>query len=113
MQGLLLLIAFQMLGELLQELFLASIPGPLIGMVLLFLSLAVKPHLKTLIEPITKALFKHLMLIYIAFGVGLMQFEALISNNGLAILFVVVVSALISIVLIGLIGQRMSRHASN
>jgi holin-like protein len=107
MQGLILLFCFQIAGQILQSLFFTMIPGPLIGMLLLFFSLNLVPKLYKRILPTTNIIFKHLMLIYIVYGAGLVNYESLIKDNGSNIMTIVAIAAAITIVLTGLISKRI------
>lgn len=110
MQGITFLILYQILGEAIQYSVLASVPGPLIGMLLLFLSLLLFPSLYRRIFPTTKKLMKHLMLIYIVYGAGLINDVGIIGQNALGIASVVFFGAIITIVCTALIGKGVN-HA--
>lgn len=109
MAGLILLVLFQFLGELLNHTLITVVPGPLLGLLLLFSSFHYKPSLYELIKPTSDLLLKHLMLIYIVYGVGLIQHQALLKDKGAWLFLLVILSALCTIILTSLISQNIQR----
>ncbi|MDN3637896.1 CidA/LrgA family protein [Simiduia curdlanivorans] len=72
--GLLVLIGFQILGELTALWLNLPIPGAVIGLLFLLLSLRVLPWRKTLVEPVeqvSEKLISHLSLLFLPAGVGI------------------------------------------
>lgn len=104
-EGLVYLLVFQLAGQLIHINWLTNIPGPLIGMLLLFICLTLIPHLQTTISKLTDVIFKHLMLIYIVFGVGLMNEMEVLKQNGMIILLLVVMAAFMTIMITALLGK--------
>jgi holin-like protein len=70
--GLTLLLVCQLLGEVLSRLLQIPIPGPVLGMLLLFLSLFFFKKTKRLVNKSSSAILSHLSLLFIPAGVGLM-----------------------------------------
>ncbi|BFM13711.1 CidA/LrgA family protein [Simiduia litorea] len=71
--GLLVLIGFQILGELLALWLHLPIPGAVIGLLLLLVSLRVLPWSKALVQPteqVSDKLINHLSLLFLPAGVG-------------------------------------------
>lgn len=72
--GLLVLVAFQVAGELLALWLDLPIPGAVLGLLLLLLSLRLLPWHKTLLEPtdqVSGTLINHLSLLFLPAGVGI------------------------------------------
>lgn len=109
MQGLIILFAYQCLGQFIQDSLFTMLPGPLIGMLLLFISMSVFPQLYFKLIATTKVIFKHIMLIYIVYGVGLMNYADVIINNGRGIVAIISLASILTITLTGLIANRIKQ----
>ena len=93
LQGLAWLLIFQSVGELLARGFNFSLPGPVIGMVLLLPAL----YLSTVREAVAGCadfLLSHLSLLFVPVGVGVMTHLSLVSQYGMRMLAVLVLSTL-------------------
>jgi len=112
MGGLILLVLFQFLGELLHHTLITVMPGPLLGLLLLFSSFLYWPSLYERIKPTSDILLQHLMLIYIVYGVGLIQHQGLLKDKGAWLMLLVILSALCTITLTGFISQSIQRVKS-
>ncbi len=85
------LLALQTVGELLARALGLPFPGPVVGMVLLLLAL----NLQGVREPVRQAadfLLSHLSLLFVPVGVGVMTHLALVTQYGLRMLVVILVS---------------------
>jgi holin-like protein len=93
LRGLAWLLAFQSAGELLSRGLHLPFPGPVIGMILLLPAL----RWRAVREPINVCadfLLSHLSLLFVPVGVGVMTHLALVSQYGIRILVVLVLSTL-------------------
>ena len=70
--GLTWLLVFQCAGEILVRLFGLPVPGPVVGMVLLFVVLRLRRTTAAGIEGAATALLQHLSLLFVPAGVGVM-----------------------------------------
>lgn len=93
LQGLAWLLAFQSLGELLARGLGLALPGPVIGMVLLLAALR-WPRVREPVANCAQFLLSHLSLLFIPVGVGVMTHLSLLSQYGLRMLAVLVLSTL-------------------
>lgn len=91
--GLAWLLAFQSLGELLVRALGLPLPGPVIGMVLLLLGLR-WARVREPVASCAQFLLSHLSLLFIPVGVGVMTHLSLLSQYGLRMLVVLVLSTL-------------------
>lgn len=91
------LLVFQTIGEGLSYALALPIPGPVIGMVLLFLYLVVKPDSLQTLAPTALELVKHLALLFVPAGVGIMVHGQRISDEWLPITVALVASTIVSI----------------
>ena len=91
LRGLAWLLALQSVGELMARGLQLPFPGPVIGMLLLFLAL----HWPLVRDPVSVCadyLLSHLSLLFVPVGVGVMTHFALLSQYGGRILVVIVLS---------------------
>ena len=91
LKGLAWLLAFQSLGELVARGLTLPFPGPVVGMLLLLLAL----RWRAVREPVSQCadfLLSHLSLLFVPVGVGVVTHLSLVSQYGVRMLAVVVVS---------------------
>ena len=69
--GLTLLLTFQLIGEVLARWAGLSVPGPVIGMALLALVLALSPRMIETVRVPAQGLLSHLSLLFVPAGVGI------------------------------------------
>jgi holin-like protein len=97
-QALALLLGFQLVGETLTYAFGLPIPGPVIGMALLLVTLALRPQLLASVKAVGTTLLSHLSLLFVPAGVGVMVHFARLADEGVAIVAAVVGSTLLTII---------------
>ena len=108
LRGLAWLLAFQSAGELLVRGFQLPFPGPVMGLVLLVPALQWSV-VRTPVAVTTEFLLKHLSLLFVPVGVGVMTHLSLITQYGLRMLVVVVVSCLLGLLVTVLTLQLFNR----
>lgn len=95
--GVTLLLIYQLIGEI-TVLFLAlPVPGPVLGLILLFLTLMIRANTPSSLEHASNTLLSHLSLLFIPAGVGMMVHLNLITEQWLPILLTLVLSTLITL----------------
>ncbi|MBC3881145.1 CidA/LrgA family protein [Undibacterium sp. LX40W] len=113
----LVLLVFQFIGEAVTRLFDLPIPGPVIGMMLLFFTLIAFPRLLAKLEHAAMTMLQHLSLLFIPAGVGIMVSVSQIGDHWLAIVVSMVVSTLLTMIVTALsfayFQQRSSDSASD
>jgi holin-like protein len=97
------LLIFQTLGEGLAFAFSLPVPGPVIGMLLLFCYLLMRPKTIDQLAPTTLEFLKHLSLLFIPAGVGIMVHAERVAAEWLPIVVALVVSAGVSLVVTALV----------
>jgi holin-like protein len=97
-QALALLLGYQLVGETLGYALGLPIPGPVIGMVLLLATLALRPQLLASIKTVGTTLLSHLSLLFVPAGVGVMVHFARLADEGVAIVVAVVGSTLLALI---------------
>ena len=93
LRGMTWLLAFQSVGELLARGFALPLPGPVIGMILLLGALR-WPAVQKPVASCAEFLLSHLSLLFVPVGVGVMTHLSLVSQYGVRLLAVVVLSTL-------------------
>jgi holin-like protein len=93
LRGMAWLLIFQSAGELLARGLGLPLPGPVIGMVLLLAALR-WPAVQTPVAICAEFLLSHLSLLFVPVGVGVMTHLSLVSQYGVRMLAVVVLSTL-------------------
>ncbi len=91
------LLVFQTLGEGLVHALELPIPGPVLGMLLLFVYLLLNGSAVTTLAPTSLALLKHLSLLFVPAGVGIMVHGQRIAAEWLPIVVALVASTAVSI----------------
>jgi holin-like protein len=91
--GITWLILFQCAGEAIAYVLGIPIPGPVLGMVLLFLALRWRKRIPDGIGIAADGLAKHLSLLFVPAGVGVIAYTARLESEGVAIVAALVISA--------------------
>ncbi|MGA7777304.1 MAG: CidA/LrgA family protein [Paraburkholderia sp.] len=104
------LLVFQCLGEGVSYLFKLPVPGPVIGMLLLFGFLMLRPQAADAIEPTALELLRHLSLLFIPAGVGIMVSAGKIRGDGLAVVVSLAVSTTLAIAVTALVTRALLRR---
>jgi holin-like protein len=103
LQAFAVLLAFQCLGEGLVFLFKLPIPGPVAGMLVLLAALVAWPRLHEVVESGANELLRHLSLLFLPAGVGIIAAAASGSGHWLAIGAAVVFSTLATLAVTALV----------
>lgn len=103
------LLVFQAIGECIAYALSLPIPGPVLGMLLLFLFLLVRKHAVELLAPTSNHLLRHLSLLFIPAGVGILPYASRIASEWLAISVALVASTLISLVVTAEVLRRLQK----
>lgn len=101
MEGFVILLFMQSLGELLSRSFHLILPGNLTGLLLLFLSLAAGIVKLEQVEAAVALLLDNMMALFIPLNVGLITIWPLLKKEGLAIMVSLLASTVIVMVLTG------------
>jgi holin-like protein len=102
-----ILLVFQCLGEGVAFASGAPIPGPVIGMLLLFAALLAWPRLFALIEDASAELLRHLSLLFVPAGVGIVVAAASGSGHWIAIVAALVASTFLTLAVTALVLQAL------
>ena len=102
------LLVFQCLGEGLVFLFGLPVPGPVAGMLLLLAALVAFPRLHDTVEAGANELLRHLSLLFVPAGVGIIVAAASGSGHWLAICAAVVGSTLLTLAVTALVLRALT-----
>ena len=108
--GILLLLLCQLVGELLAATLAPALPGPVIGLLLLFLLLQTKPRVPAGVGGAARGLLQHLALLFVPAGVGIMAHGSLLREEGPKLLITLVLSTLVAMAVTGLALQALLRR---
>jgi len=119
LNGITILLICQLLGEATSVSLDLPVPGPVLGMLLLFAALSVRRGVPESMESASTALLSHLSLLFVPAGVGLMVHFDRVSEEWLPIAVTLLLSTVISLVATALImkgamklfGQRGDENA--
>ena len=107
LQAFAVLLVFQCLGEGLVFLFGWPVPGPVTGMLLLLAALVAVPRLQDVVESGASELLRHLSLLFVPAGVGIVVAASSGSGQWLAIAASVVASTLVTLAVTALVLQGL------
>ncbi len=108
-----LLLVYQLVGEMLVLYFRLPVPGPVIGMLLLFLSLCVRgglsAKLRTDLSGTANSLLQHLSLLFVPAGTGIMLHFSRVAGEWPAILIALTVSTALALAVTALTMRFLMR----
>ena len=91
------LLIFQCLGEALVFMLGLPVPGPVAGMLLLFFVLLWSPRLLAMLEATSNELLRHLALLFVPAGVGIMVSASSLDGHWIAVVCSVLVSTVLTL----------------
>ena len=103
------LLVFQLIGETVARGLALTIPGPVIGFVLLALAVAVSGAFRKAVEPTALELLRHLSLLFVPAAVGIVQQLPLLEAEWLAIGTALIVSTVASLAVTALTFRAVAR----
>ncbi|ELN4741125.1 TPA: CidA/LrgA family protein [Pseudomonas aeruginosa] len=112
LRGLTWLVLFQLIGTALNVLILPMLPGPIIGMLLMFAFLRIRGEVGQPISEAATALLRYLPLLLVPPAVGVMVYTRQIAADFWALAGALGLSLLISLVFAGWLMQRLIERQS-
>jgi holin-like protein len=109
--GLTWLLVFQCLGEALVRLLGAPVPGPVVGMLLLFVALRARETIPPAVDAAATGLLQHLSLLFVPAGVGVMLHFGRLADEGAAIVPALVLSTVLAIGVTALTMRALIRRS--
>ncbi len=93
------LLAYQLVGEVISKGLELPLPGPAVGMGLLFVTLLIKGSLPEGLKKTSQGLLSHLSLLFVPAGVGVMMHMHLLANEWQAISVALVASTALTVLI--------------
>ena len=109
LRGLTVLLICQALGEALAKLTHAPLPGPVVGLLLMWLALRL-PLLRAPVQAAAEGLLAHLSLLFVPVGVGVVTHLGLISEFGGRMLVALVLSTALGLAVTALVLRALLRR---
>jgi len=103
------LLVYQLIGEVLVQLLGLPVPGPVVGMLLLFVTLLLRGTAPEWLRTTSNALLGHLSLLFVPAGVGVMQHFQRLGAEWLPITVALVASTIITIGVTALVMRALQR----
>jgi len=107
-----LILACQLVGELVATTWEIPFPGPVVGMVLMFAFLVIKGAVPEQLSQVSSALLNNLSLLFVPAGVGVMVHFELLGTDIWPLSVAVVASTLLSIAVTALVMVFMNKRIS-
>jgi len=108
--GLVQILLFQSIGELASKFLLPTLPGPVIGLVLLVLWLALRKEINAELAMVADGFSQYLGLLFVPAAVGIVLFLPQLQANALAIISALVGSVILTISSSALVLRFLSRQ---
>jgi holin-like protein len=103
-----ILLACQLAGEVLVQALHAPVPGPVAGMLILFVGLTIKGQVPPALDTVTRTLLGNLSLLFVPAGVGIMLHFQLLAQQWLPVCAALLVGTVLAIAVTGLLMHRLS-----
>ncbi|MDO8933934.1 MAG: CidA/LrgA family protein [Rhodocyclaceae bacterium] len=104
-----LLLVFQLIGEVIAQAYALPVPGPVIGMALLFAALALRGGASPELRNTAQGLLQHLSLLFVPAGTGVMLHFHRMQDEWLPLVVSLLASTVITIAVTALVLRAMSR----
>jgi holin-like protein len=107
------LLLFQCAGEALARVLGLPVPGPVVGMALLFGALRLRPRVPESVGVAADGLARHLSLLFVPAGVGVMLYLSRLADEWLPIVAALTISTVLAIAAAALTFAWLSRAAQD
>jgi len=111
--GITVLLLFQCIGEIFARLANLPVPGPVLGMIALLIALRIRGRVPAAAAEAADGLARHLSLLFVPAGVGVMLYVARLANEWLAVSVALVVSTVAAIAAAAVTFAFVARRADN
>jgi putative effector of murein hydrolase LrgA (UPF0299 family) len=91
-----ILLSCQLAGEVFARALALPVPGPVVGLVILFLACTLRPTLAERVGPVARGFLGYLSLLFVPAGVGVVANLGILAQNGAAMAVVVMASTVIA-----------------
>ena len=101
--GLVQILLWQGLGELVSHFFLPIIPGPVLGLIFLLIFLIIKGQVNSSLALVSDAFSQHLGVLFIPAAVGVILFLPQLKAHAVAVICALLVSVVLTIVVTAMV----------
>jgi putative effector of murein hydrolase LrgA (UPF0299 family) len=108
--GLVQILLFQGLGEVISHFLLPMIPGPVVGLVLLLAWFHLRKQVEPAVDLVASALVQHLGLLFVPAAVGVVMFLPQLRSQALAIGVALVASVVSTVAVTALVLKALARE---
>ena len=108
LQGLAVLLTCQLVGEVVAQALEIPLPGPVIGLVLLFVVLLIRGGIPEPVERVSAGLLENLSLLFVPAGVGVIVHLSRVADEWVSISIALVVSTLLTVAVTGLLMKYLA-----
>ena len=108
--GLVHILLFQGVGELISHFLLPMIPGPVVGLVLLLAWFHLRKQVEPAVDLVASALVQHLGLLFVPAAVGVVMFLPQLRSQALAIGVALVASVVATVAVTALMLKALARE---
>lgn len=112
LESLAVLLLCQLIGELIVLYLGIPVPGPVVGMLLLFIGLMIRGNIPEPLAKMANGLLEQLSLLFVPAGVGVMTHLTLLGKQWLPLTASLVISTLLTIAVTGLLMQKLANKDS-
>lgn len=106
------LLIYQLIGEVITRWLALPVPGPVVGMLLLFFTLAVRNGPSGELQNTSQSLLQHLSLLFVPAGTGVMVHFHRIEAEWLPIVLSLVISTILTLAVTALLLRALSHRSS-
>ena len=111
--GLVQILLFQSLGELVSKFVLPTLPGPVIGLVLLVLWLVLRKGINSDLAMVADGFSQYLGLLFVPTAVGVVLFLPQLKANAVAIICALLGSVVLTIASTAIVARFLSKKATH
>lgn len=108
-KGIFIILLYYFIGECISYLIQGFVPGSIIGMMLLFVSLYLKIIAPSSVDTTAQAITRNMAIFFIPSGAGLMTSFGLLSKFWTSIIITCSVSTILVIAVVGMLQQKMEK----
>jgi holin-like protein len=106
-----ILLVYQLIGEIITLTFSLPVPGPVIGMALLFVTLSLRRRIPGQLQNTSQTLLRHLSLLFIPAGTGVMLHTQRLANEWLPIVASLLISTVLGLLVTAAVMSALARFA--
>lgn len=111
-QPIALLLFCQLAGWVLHRITGLPLPGPILGMAILFLWLLLRPRSRPTLTAVAGWLLGHMTVMFLPSAVGIMEHGALLRAQGLVIVAAMVISTLLTLAVSALVFRQVAARSA-